>query len=105
MWMVGVTAGAATGEVAQGVQVGRVHRADHERTAARDAALPFEVGGDLRSRRARTATLWPDPTRPASVPSRQTAEFGRTSRLFRASSVVAVFSVRPIRCPACGVAP
>src|SRR5918998_6895685 len=51
MWMVGVTAGAATGEVAQGVQVGRVHRSDHERTAARDAALPFEVGGDLKSRR------------------------------------------------------
>jgi hypothetical protein len=37
------------------------------------------------------------------VSSTETAEFGRTSRPFRASSVVAVFSVKPIRCSACGV--
>jgi hypothetical protein len=39
-------------EAAQGVQVGSVHRAEHECTVAGGAALPFEAGENPRSRKS-----------------------------------------------------
>jgi hypothetical protein len=44
-------------QAAQGIQVGSVHGAEHERTAADGATLPFELGDRPRSYRRKDSNL------------------------------------------------